>query len=87
MIINDNSKGDNFTSRDLMGFIRWLHISKVNFTWFGGVLFGFLSKWFGGLEFVFSDLGSTGCILAFILDFGIDMSFTDGGAHVWKMPV
>ena len=67
-------------------FFRWLRRNKVNFTWFG-VLFGFLSKWFGGLEFVFSDLGSTGCILAFILDFGIDMSFTDGGAHVWKMSV
>ena len=53
----------------------------MDFKWFG-VLFGFLSKWFGGLEFVLSDLGSTGSILAFTLDFGIDMSFTDGGAHV-----
>ena len=34
---------------------RWLRRSKVNFTWFG-VLFGFLSQWYGGLEFVFSDL-------------------------------
>ena len=67
-------------------FFRWLRRSKVNFTWFG-VLFGFLSKWFEGLKFVFSDLGSTGCILAFTLDFGIDMSFTDVGAHVWKMSV
>ena len=78
----------------LMGFIisdetlffRWLRRSKVDFTWFG-VLFGFLSKWFEGLEFVFSDLGSTGCILAFALDFGIDILFTDDGAHVRKMLV
>ena len=64
-------------------FFRWLRRSKVDITWFG-VLFGFLSKWFGGLGFVSSDLGSTGCISAFTVDFGIDKSFTDGGAHVWK---
>ena len=37
-------------------FFRWLRRSKVNFTWFG-VLFDFSSKWFGGLKFIFSDLG------------------------------
>ena len=47
----------------------------------------FLIEMIWGLEFVFSDLCSTGYILAFTLDFGIDMSFTDGGAHVWKMSV
>ena len=70
-----------YVDETLIFLMRWLRRSKVNFTWFE-VLFGFLSKWFGGSEFVFSDLGSTGCILAFTLDFEIDMSFTDGGAHV-----
>ena len=31
--------------------------SKVDFTW-SGVLFGFLSKWFGSLEFISNDLRS-----------------------------
>ena len=47
----------------------------------------FLIEMIWGLEFVSSYLGSTGCILAFKVDFGIDMSFIDGGAQVWKMSV
>ena len=37
--------------------------------------------------FVSSDLGFNWMPFSFHWDFGIDMSFTDGGAHVWKMPI